>query len=83
VAELLLTPEELVELTHCKRNAAQAAALASMGIWHQVRPDGTLAVSRAHVEAILAGAGRSKPVRQPKLRLEDDEAPAKPRLRLP
>lgn len=47
---LTLTDEELVNLTHRQRSAAQAAALRAMGIEHKRRPDGSVAVLRAHVE---------------------------------
>jgi len=50
---LLLDTDELIELTHKCRPHAQLKVLAAMGIESKVRPDGTLAVSRAHVEAVL------------------------------
>lgn len=52
---LLLTPEELVALTGKHRSDAQVKVLRAMGIEHRPRPDGTLAVSRAHVEHLLGG----------------------------
>lgn len=52
---MFLTPEEVAELTGRQRSDAQLRALRFMGIEHRVRPDGSLAVSRAHVEAILGG----------------------------
>ncbi len=51
----LLTREEVSELTGRTQRAAQARVLRGMGIEHRVRPDGTIAVSRAHVERLLGG----------------------------
>ncbi|GMG89620.1 hypothetical protein Cmtc_18990 [Cupriavidus sp. TKC] len=48
---LTLSPDELKELTHKSRSSAQVRALRSMGIEHKVRPDGSVAVLRAHVDA--------------------------------
>jgi hypothetical protein len=53
---LLLTPAELVELTARKMPSAQARALRSMGIEHKVRPDGSVAVLRRHVEILFGAA---------------------------
>ena len=47
---MFLTKEELQELTGRTRRDAQVAALRSMGIEHRIRPDGSPAVLRAHVE---------------------------------
>lgn len=68
---MFLTPEELVELTHRQRPAAQIRALRAMGIEHRVRPDGKPVVLRAHVEALL---GAAKP---PKRRGDPDWSAAK------
>lgn len=51
---LTLSDEELENLTRKKRPSAQRRALCLMGIEHRTRPDGSVAVLRAHVEAILA-----------------------------
>lgn len=48
-----LTAEELVELTHYKGSKRQINALMHMGFKFMVRPDGTVAVLRAHVEKIM------------------------------
>jgi hypothetical protein len=48
-----LTLEELVELTHYKTPKRQINALMHMGFKYVVRPDGTVAVLRAHVEKIM------------------------------
>jgi hypothetical protein len=47
---MFLTTEELKELTQRSRYGAQAVVLNALGITYKVRPDGTLAVLRAHVE---------------------------------
>jgi hypothetical protein len=52
---LCLSEDELYELTHRKRFSAQMRALNSMGIESRARPDRTLAVYRAHAEAVLSG----------------------------
>jgi hypothetical protein len=52
---MILTPAELAELTQRTRKDAQVRVLRFMGIEHRVRPDGSVAVSRAHVEAVLGG----------------------------
>ena len=50
---MFLTLEELVELTHAKRRDTQIRALRSMGIEHRVRPDGTVAILRTHIEQVF------------------------------
>lgn len=57
---MLLSCTELFELTGKKIPAAQARALNFMGIEYRRRPDGTLAVSRAHVDALLGGTSGTK-----------------------
>ena len=52
---MFLTPEEIVALTRRKRRPAQGIALRCLGIEHRVRPDGSVAVLRAHVERLLGG----------------------------
>lgn len=62
---MILSPDELVALTHKRRPSAQARALRAMGIEHRARADGSLAVSRAHVDAVLGGqAGRRSSARE-------------------
>lgn len=56
---LTLSPDELRELTHRQMPSAQIRALRSMGIEHKVRPDGTVAVLRAHVDSAM-GAPRER-----------------------
>lgn len=52
---MILTPSELAELTQRTRKDAQVRVLRFMGIEHRVRPDGSVAVLRSHVEAVLGG----------------------------
>lgn len=53
--EMLLTEQELVELTNRKRRDSQGKSLSYMGITYRVRPDGSLAVLRDHVTEMLGG----------------------------
>lgn len=57
---MLLSGAELHELTGKKLPAAQARALNFMGIEYRRRPDGSLAVLRAHVDALLGGTSGTK-----------------------
>ncbi len=50
MATLTLTGDELRELTNKQKPSAQIRALRAMGIQHKVRPDGTVAVLRSHVD---------------------------------
>jgi hypothetical protein len=52
---MFLSNVEIEELTGKKRCAAQAKVLNALGITHKRRPDGSLVVLRAHVEAVLGG----------------------------
>lgn len=52
---MLLSTAEIRDLTGRTHYDAQAKAMRGMGIVHKVRPDGTIAVSRAHVERVLGG----------------------------
>lgn len=52
---LFLTRDELIALTGRTRNDAQIRVLRFMGIEHKVRPNGTVAVLRGHVEKSLGG----------------------------
>lgn len=47
---MFLSHDELVALTNRMRSDAQIRALRFMGIEHKVRPDGSVAVLRTHVE---------------------------------
>ena len=65
---MILTDEQLRELTRRTRTDAQRRALDAMGIKYKVRHDGTLAVSSAHVEHEL-GSAATITVREPQLHL--------------
>ncbi|MGO4379654.1 DUF4224 domain-containing protein [Pseudoduganella sp. RAF19] len=59
--KMFLDSDEVRELTDRIQRAAQAKVLRSMGIEHRARPDGSLAVLRAHVEQVLGvGATTSR-----------------------
>lgn len=53
---LWLTDEEVADATHRRQPARQAKVLEQLGVPFQRRPDGTLLVGRAAMEAALAGA---------------------------
>lgn len=53
---MFLTADEIAELTGRRRCNAQVRVLRFMGIEHRQRPDGSIAVSRSHVDSLL-GAG--------------------------
>jgi hypothetical protein len=57
-----LSPDELVALTRRRRSDAQARELVAMGIPYRARTDGTLAVLRAAVDAILGVPDQSQRV---------------------
>ena len=50
---MILSESQLYELTKKKHCAAQASVLKSIGIDHKVRPDGSVVVSKVHVEQVL------------------------------
>lgn len=47
---MILTEQELRDLTGRRVRSSQVKVLRYMGIDHKVRPDGSVAVLRAHVE---------------------------------
>ncbi len=53
---MFLDSTELLELTNRKRASAQARVLRSMGIEHKIRPDGSVAVLRAHIVRLFGEA---------------------------
>lgn len=57
---MFLTDVEIEELTQRQRRPAQARVLAFMGIEHRLRPDGSVAVLRSHVERVLGEEVASK-----------------------
>ena len=62
MTDIFLTPEEVKTLTNKKVRPSQVRALKAMGIEHKVRPDGSVAILRAHIEKVFDGsvAGKSK-----------------------
>ena len=59
MTNIVLTKDEIEALTGRHRKDAQIKALRFMGIEHRVRPDGTVAVLKAHIEQILGGSSPS------------------------
>jgi hypothetical protein len=57
---VFLTELQLFELTRKLRHDAQVRVLRAMGIEHKVRPDGSVAVLKAHVEHLLGGTSPLK-----------------------
>ena len=53
-----LSDRELADATHRKQPSAQARVLTGWGVPFRRRPDGTLLVGRAAMEAALAGSSR-------------------------
>ena len=58
-----LSDEEIRALTNRKVRPSQVRALKAMGIEHRVRPDGSVAILRAHIDRVFDG---SSPTKQPK-----------------
>lgn len=52
---IVLTQDEIEALTGRHRKDAQVKALRYMGIEHRVRPDGSIAVLKAHIDLLLGG----------------------------
>lgn len=50
-----LAPEEIKDLTDKTRRPSQVKVLNSMGIQHRVRPDGSVAILRAHITKVFDG----------------------------
>lgn len=55
-----LMTSELISLTDRTRHDAQVRALRFMGIEHRVRPDGSIAVLRAHIHYAFRAGDRVK-----------------------
>lgn len=53
-----LSDAELADATRRRQPSAQARVLAGWGVPYRKRPDGTLLVGRAALEAALAGSSR-------------------------
>ena len=63
-SSIVLTQDEVQSLTGRHRKDAQVKALRFMGIEHRVRPDGTVAILKAHIEQILGATSTSAQRRQ-------------------
>lgn len=61
---MFLTDDELYALTKKQRSSAQARVLCAMGVTYRPRADGTLAVLKAHIEAMLGAAPAAPPRRR-------------------
>jgi Domain of unknown function (DUF4224) len=55
VPDTFLSKAEIFSLTNRITRPSQAKALNSMGISHRVRPDGSIAILRAHITKIFDG----------------------------
>ena len=53
--DTFLSKEEIRSLTNKRPRNAQVRALRTMGIEHRVRPDGSVAVLRAHIFKVFDG----------------------------
>ena len=53
--DTFLSEEEIRSLTNKRPRNAQVRALRTMGIEHRVRPDGSVAVLRAHIFKVFDG----------------------------
>lgn len=53
--DTFLSFEEVQDLTSRKVRSAQVKALRAMGIEHKVRPDGSVAILRAHITKVFDG----------------------------
>lgn len=58
---MILTPEQLVELTRAKRSDAQRRELDHLGIPYRVRRDGSVVVAEADVPQRGANAPTASP----------------------
>lgn len=54
-----LSDAEVCQLTKKMRRSAQVRALRFMGVEHRIRSDGTVLISRSHIEKILDGDSSS------------------------
>lgn len=55
-----LDDEEIQALTDRKVRPAQVRVLKAMGIEHKVRPDGSVAILRAHITKVFDGGTETK-----------------------
>jgi hypothetical protein len=56
MSNTFLDSDEIRELTCRVQRAAQVRVLRGIGIEHRVRPDGSVAVMRAHAEKVFGAA---------------------------
>lgn len=56
-----LEQEEVEQLTNKIRRHSQVKVLRAMGIEHKVRPDGTVAILRTHIEKAFDGDRTASP----------------------
>lgn len=61
---MFLTDEEVAQLTGRRRRKLQIEVLRTMGIEHRRRPDGSLAVSRSHVDRIFGSNANNAKVKE-------------------
>ena len=62
--DTFLTQEEVQILTERKVRPAQVRVLKAMGIEHRVRPDGSVAILRAHINKVFDGSIETKSTKQ-------------------
>lgn len=55
MTSMFLDHEEIKGLTNTSRRDAQARALRAMGIEHKIRPDGSIAILRDHINKVFDG----------------------------
>lgn len=60
ITDTFLTHEEVQTLTERKVRTAQVKVLRAMGIEHRVRPDGSVAILRAHIFKVFDGSPEAK-----------------------
>lgn len=67
---IVLSPQEIEDLTRRSRATAQARQLAHLGIPCERRTDGSLVVLRVHVESITAAAVKRDERPKPRVRFD-------------
>jgi hypothetical protein len=56
MSDMFLSADEISNMTERVQRSAQAKVLRSMGVEFRRRPDGSLAIARAHVEKLFGCA---------------------------
>ena len=56
---MFLSRAEIADLTRKQHRDAQVRVLRAMGVEHRVRPDGSVAIARAHIERIFGVSAAS------------------------